>query len=133
MLLATTQVEDFDNFLEIFSTKGAEKRQQHGSKGALIFRDPSEADRVWVVFDWDEQGWQNFVSDPEVPPIMKQAGTREGRRPRSSPASAAPESTRERVNATGLTRRHRNRGRRLAACVARPARERGSRSEAAQH
>ena len=35
MLLATTQVEDFDNFLEIFSTKGAEKRQQHGSKGTV--------------------------------------------------------------------------------------------------
>src|SRR3954471_1368644 len=74
MLLATTQIEDFDHFLEIFSTKGAEKRQEHGSQGALIFRDPSEADRVWVVFDWDEQGWQNFVSDPEVPPIMKEAG-----------------------------------------------------------
>ena len=74
MLLATTQVEDFDRFLEIFSTKGAEKRKQHGSKGALVFRDPSEDDRVWVVFDWDEQGWQSFVSDPEVPPIMKEAG-----------------------------------------------------------
>ena len=34
MLLATTQVEDFDRFLDIFSTKGAEKRKQHGSKGA---------------------------------------------------------------------------------------------------
>ena len=74
MLLATTQVEDFDRFLEIFSTTGAEKRKQHGSKSALIFRDPSEDDRVWVVFDWDEQGWQSFVSDPEVPPIMKEAG-----------------------------------------------------------
>ena len=74
MLLATTQVEDFDRFLEVFSTKGAEKRKQHGSKGALVFRDPSEDDRVWVVFDWDEQGWQSFVSDPEVPPIMKEAG-----------------------------------------------------------
>jgi hypothetical protein len=74
MLLATTQVEDFDHFLEIFSTKGAEKRQQHGSKGALVFRDPAEDDRVWVVFDWDEQGWQSFVSDPEVPPILQEAG-----------------------------------------------------------
>ena len=74
MLLATTQVEDFSRFLEIFSTTGAEKRKQHGSEGALIFRDPSEDDRVWVVFDWDEQGWQSFVSDPEVPPIMKEAG-----------------------------------------------------------
>jgi hypothetical protein len=74
MLLATTQVEDFDRFLEVFSTTGAEKRQEHGSKGALVFRDPSEDDRVWVVFDWDEQGWQSFVSDPSVPPIMKEAG-----------------------------------------------------------
>lgn len=74
MLLATTQVEDLDRFLEIFSTKGAEKRKLHGSKGALVFRDPSEDDRVWVVFDWDAQGWQSFVSDPEVPPIMREAG-----------------------------------------------------------
>jgi hypothetical protein len=74
MLLATTQVEDFDRFLDVFSTKGAEKRQEHGSKGALIFRDPAEDDRVWVVFDWDEQGWQSFVSDPDVPPILKDAG-----------------------------------------------------------
>jgi len=40
----------------------------------MVFRDPSEEDRVWAVFDWDEQGWQNFVSDPEVPSIMKNAG-----------------------------------------------------------
>jgi len=74
MLLATTQIEDLDRFLEVFSTAGAEKRKQHGSKSALVFRDPSEDDRVWVIFDWDEQGWQSFVSDPEVPGIMKQAG-----------------------------------------------------------
>ena len=74
MLLATTQVENFDRFLEIFSTKGAEKRMQHGSNGAVVFRDPSEQDRVWVVFDWDEQGWQSFASDPEVPPILQRAG-----------------------------------------------------------
>ena len=74
MILATTTVEDFDRFMEIFSTTGAAKRKQHGSKDALVFRDPSEDDRVWVVFDWDEQGWQSFVSDPEVPPIMKEAG-----------------------------------------------------------
>lgn len=74
MLLATTKVEDFDRWLKIFTTTSAEKRKQHGSKGAVIFRDPAEEDRVWVVFDWDEQGWQNFVSDPEVPAIMKEAG-----------------------------------------------------------
>ena len=74
MLLATTTVEDFDRFETIFSTKGAAKRRQHGSKGSVVFRDPNQDDRVWVIFDWDEQGWQSFVSDPEVPPIMKEAG-----------------------------------------------------------
>ena len=74
MLLATTQVEDVDRFMEVFSTSAAEKRKKHGSKGAFVFRDPSESDRVWGIFDWDEQGWQSFVSDPEVPPIMKEAG-----------------------------------------------------------
>jgi quinol monooxygenase YgiN len=74
MLLATTKVEDFDRFLKIFSTKGVEKRQQHGCKGSTVFRDPNEADRVWVIFDWDEQGWKSFVSDPSVPPILQEAG-----------------------------------------------------------
>jgi hypothetical protein len=74
MLLATTQVEDMDRFLEVFSTAGAGKRKQYGSKGALVFRDPSEDDRVWVVFDWDAEGWQSFVSDPDVPPILQEAG-----------------------------------------------------------
>ena len=74
MILKTTTFEDYDRFMNIFSTKGAEKRREHGSKGAQIFRDPNEDDRVWVVFDWDEEGWQSFVSDPEVPPIMKEAG-----------------------------------------------------------
>ena len=74
MLLATTTVEDVDRFLEIFSTKGAEKRKEHGSKGATVFRDPNQDDRVWVIFDWNPEGWQSFVSDPEVPPIIKEAG-----------------------------------------------------------
>ena len=33
MLLATTRVEDVERFLSIFSTKGAEKRGKHGSRG----------------------------------------------------------------------------------------------------
>lgn len=74
MMLATTKVENVDRFLKIFSTKGAEKRRQHGCKGSTVFCDPNEADRVWVIFDWDEQGFKNFVSDPSVPPILEEAG-----------------------------------------------------------
>ena len=74
MLLVTTTVEDFDRFTDVFSTKGAEERKQHGSRGSLVFRDPNQADRVWVIFDWDLEGWQRFASDPEVPPITQEAG-----------------------------------------------------------
>jgi quinol monooxygenase YgiN len=74
MMLATTTVEDFDRFLDVFSTKGAEKRREHGSKGATVFRDPNQADRVWVLFDWTPEGFQKYLNDPDVPPIIKAAG-----------------------------------------------------------
>jgi hypothetical protein len=77
MMLATTRVQDFDRWMKIFSTTSADKRKQHGSKGSIVFRDPSEADRVWVLFDWTEQGWTDFVSDPDVPAMLKDAGHKE--------------------------------------------------------
>lgn len=42
MILATTVVEDVDRFLDVFGTKGADKRAQHGSKGSTVFADPNE-------------------------------------------------------------------------------------------
>lgn len=78
MVLATAKIADFDRFWNTFSTKGAEKRQEHGCKGAHVYRDPNESDRVWAVFDWDEAGWQSFTSDPEVPGIFQEAGFTEG-------------------------------------------------------
>jgi len=74
MMLATTTVEDFDQFLKIFSTKGLDKRKEHGSKGAVVYRDPNQADRAWVVFDWDDEGWQEFLADPDILPVIKEAG-----------------------------------------------------------
>ena len=89
MLLATTQVEDFDRFLEIFSTKGAEKRKQHGSKGALVFRDPSESDRVWVSSTGTSRAGRASSPTPRFRRSCRRPGTRGGRRPRSSPARCA--------------------------------------------
>jgi hypothetical protein len=74
MVLSTVKVEDLDRFLNTFSTKGAEKRKQHGSKGSHVFRDPNDDARVWVVFDWDEEGYDNLMSDPDVPAIFQEAG-----------------------------------------------------------
>jgi hypothetical protein len=74
MMLAMTTVKDVDQFLKIFSTTGAERRRHHGSKGSTVFRDPNVADRVWVLFDWDPEGFQHFLDDPAVPPIIQEAG-----------------------------------------------------------
>ena len=74
MILATTQVKDLDQFLDVFGNAGADKRGAHGSKGATVYRDPIEENRVWVLFDWDNEGWTAFATDPETPGIMQQAG-----------------------------------------------------------
>ena len=60
MILATTKVEDIDRFLEVFASKGAVKRAEHGSKGSTVFRDPSEEDRKTYDFRtailWEKRG-----------------------------------------------------------------------------
>jgi hypothetical protein len=61
-----------------------------------------------VPFDWDEEGVQNFLSDPEVPPIIQEAGHKSKLSRRSSAASTTP-SARPRIGpleAAGL-RAHR--------------------------
>jgi hypothetical protein len=74
MILTTVKIEDFDRFWNTFSTKGAEKRREHGSKGAQVFRDPDDGNRVWVMFDWDEDGFEKLLADPDVAPIFRDAG-----------------------------------------------------------
>ena len=85
MVLSTVKLEDFDRFWETFSTKGAEKRKEHGSQGARVFRDPNEDDRVWVVFDMDEESYKSLMSDPEMPEVFQAAGL-QGRPQAAEPA-----------------------------------------------
>jgi hypothetical protein len=91
MILATTTVENVDRFLDVFGTKGADKRALHGSKGSTVFRDPTEENRVWALFDWDEDGWAKFVSDPDVPPILREAGISASHSPRCCSAPTGRE------------------------------------------
>ncbi len=74
MILASAKVADFDQFLQTFSTKGVEKRKEHGSKGSQIFRDPDDRSRMWVVFDWELEDYEKLLSDPEVPAIAQELG-----------------------------------------------------------
>ena len=72
MIATIAQVTDFDQFLGIFSTIGVEKRKEHGCKGAHLFRDPDDLNRVWVFFDWEIEDYQRFLSDPEIPAIAQE-------------------------------------------------------------
>ena len=74
MILTTAKIGDFDRFLETFTTKGAEKRKQYGSRGSHVFLDPNDDTRVWVVLEWDEEGYQKLLSDPDMPAIFEEAG-----------------------------------------------------------
>jgi hypothetical protein len=74
MILVTSTVTDYDQFLQTFSTRGAEKRNEYGCKGSTVFRDADDASRIWVAFDWDMEGWRKFTADPDVPGIFTAAG-----------------------------------------------------------
>lgn len=77
MIVTIAKVTDFDQFLRTFSNEGVEKRREHGCKGAHVVRDPEDADRVWVFFDWAEEDYESFLADPEVPAIARQLALRE--------------------------------------------------------
>jgi hypothetical protein len=85
MILSTAKVEDFDRFVKTFSTKGLEKRKEHGSNGSRVFRDPEDESRVWIMFDWDESGYQKLLSDPDMPAIFQEGGL-QGRPTKAEPA-----------------------------------------------
>ena len=77
MIVTIAQVVDFDRFMRTFSTEGLEKRREHGCKGAHVVRDPDDAHRVWVFFDWAQEDYEGFLADPDVPAIARKLALRE--------------------------------------------------------
>ncbi|MDP8949816.1 MAG: hypothetical protein M3N00_06175 [Actinomycetota bacterium] len=77
MIVTVAKVADFNQFLKTFSTKGAEKREQHGCAGSHVFRDPHDPYRVWVFFDWKIEDYEGFLADPEIPAIARELALQE--------------------------------------------------------
>ena len=77
MIVTIAKIVDFDQFLTTFSTKGVEKRKQHGCRGSYVFRDPDDPNRVWVFFDWKIEDYERFLADPEIPAIARELALRE--------------------------------------------------------
>src|SRR5215216_6438207 len=74
MILATTKVEDFDRFMKIFSTKGAEKREQHGSKGSHVFRDSMTTTGSGCRSTGMRRAGKASSPTPTIPAILQEAG-----------------------------------------------------------
>ncbi len=63
-----------DRFLEVFATVGADKRREHGCRGARVYVDPDDARRMWSFFDWDAKDYDEFLADPDIPAIARELG-----------------------------------------------------------
>jgi quinol monooxygenase YgiN len=74
VIVTIARVDDPDRFLEVFATVGAQKRREHGCRGARVYVDPDDAHRVWSVFDWDAKDYDGFLADPEIPAIARELG-----------------------------------------------------------
>ena len=74
--IARVQVDDYERFIETFGTRGKEKRAEHGCRGVTVHRSTEDPSRLINVFDWDREGIEAFMSDPETPEIMRSAGLR---------------------------------------------------------
>jgi quinol monooxygenase YgiN len=72
--VATVRVADFDRFIQTFETRGKAKRAEHGSRSAVVYRSAEDPQEVIVFYDWDREGIEAFLADPEAREIMAEAG-----------------------------------------------------------
>jgi hypothetical protein len=74
VVLGRVTIGEFEQFWSVFTTAGAEKRREHGSRGARVFRSADDPNEVWLLFDWDRAEFEGFLADPEVLPTMRSGG-----------------------------------------------------------
>ena len=74
MILAKLRVNDFEQFWSVFSDRGAKQRASFGSKGSQVLRSGADRDELWILFDWDEDGYRRFVADANSRQLMSEAG-----------------------------------------------------------
>ncbi len=72
--IARVQITDYEQFIATFNGRGKEKRAEHGCRGVTIHRSIEDPNKLVNVFDWDREGVEAFMADPEVEEIMKAAG-----------------------------------------------------------
>ncbi len=74
MVLAKVKIGDFEQFWSVFTTAGAEQRRKFGSRGSQVFRSQQDPNEVMALFDWANEDYERFISDPETREIFASAG-----------------------------------------------------------
>lgn len=76
--LAKVCIADAQRFLDVFSTRGLQARQSHGSRGAHAFLLPDDPGTAMVLIDWtDRASFDAFRTDPAVKDTMRSGGALE--------------------------------------------------------
>lgn len=76
-VLADVAIGDVEQFLQVFTTAGADKRKNHGCLWAQAYAPVDESGRVLVLLAWpDLASFEAFRSDPEVGPTMAEGSAK---------------------------------------------------------
>lgn len=74
-ILARFSIEEYERFIGVFSTKGLEKRTEHGCVRSQVFKVPEDSHQVMILLDWESrEAFDAFRSDPAARETMKSGG-----------------------------------------------------------
>jgi hypothetical protein len=74
-ILAQVHIQDYDQFITVFTTKGKAMRQQHGCQQAQIFSTVNPQ-QLTILFALTSQvDFESFLTDPLTKETMKASGT----------------------------------------------------------
>lgn len=75
MVLVRATIGEWEQFWRQFTSAGADRRREHGSRGVTVFRDADDPHAVLLLFDWEREAFEAFLADPEVQATMRAGGT----------------------------------------------------------
>ncbi|WP_234736761.1 putative quinol monooxygenase [Tellurirhabdus bombi] len=74
-ILAQIHIQDYTQFITVFTTKGKEIRQKHGCLQSQIFS-TANPQQLTIFFGWTSQAaFESFLTDPLTKETMKASGT----------------------------------------------------------
>ena len=75
-ILGEVAIENLEQFVGAFSTRGAKTREKHGNHRTQLFKVAEEEGKVIVLFDWESrEAFEGFSNDPRVRETMSSSDT----------------------------------------------------------